>query len=150
MGDLIAEKAKQFAILKQKREDLEAQDKILGNLISGLGKELFELFVKQNVTSFRISGELFADGQDRIISPDVKYNGTIEDETAFFTMLRSTGSGSLIKETVHHKTLESWIKNLKTKNQPLPPETMLRVFQIDSAKVRRAPKTAPQGQNKEE
>jgi hypothetical protein len=59
-----------------------------------------------------------------------------------FQFLRANNEGSLIKETVHFKTLESWAKNRVTKNMPLPDESILKIWRQETAKVTRAPKSA--------
>jgi hypothetical protein len=54
--------------------------------------------------------------------------------------LRANNSASLIKETVHHKSLESFIEKQKEANLALPPPDVLTVFTIETASLRRAPK----------
>lgn len=132
--------AKNFALLKQRKEELEEQVKLLNKAMEEIGKNLFEDFSTQGLKNLRIEGQNFEDGQDRIISPDPKFKGTIKDEAQFFAFLREAGNGALIKESVHHTAVEKMIMEYKENNKALPPETVLQIFTVETVKVKRAPK----------
>ena len=140
------EKARRFAMLKALKEHHEGIISTINAEIEKLGGELFQAFADPNagVRTLRIDGSrIFSDGQDRIVTPELKYRPSIVEETLFFGYLRKGGEGTLIKETVHPKTLESWVKRRKKENVALPDETMLKVWTQETAKVTRAPKSAP-------
>ena len=147
MSDTLSEKAQAYAVLKEHKERFEHIVTLLNIELSKLGEELFNLFMENGVASFKIDGsEIFKDRQDRILSPDVKFKGTIADETALFNFLRAHGHGSLIKESVHAMTLEGWIKHQKEENAELPDESVLKIWSLSTTKIRRAPKSAkPKG-----
>jgi hypothetical protein len=137
------EMAKRFAMLKALKEHHESVISTLNEEMNKLGGDLFKAFA-DGAKALRIDGErLFPDKQDRIITPLLKYRPTIVDETTFFMWLRKGGEGALIKETIHPKTLESWVGKRKKANVALPDETMLKVWTQETAQVRRAPKGAP-------
>lgn len=56
-----------------------------------------------------------------------------DDEERFFAWLRERDDGDIIKETVHHKTLQSFIKEL-LENGENPPDFMV-VAKIPTAKL---------------
>jgi hypothetical protein len=59
----------------------------------------------------------------------------------FFDYLRANEFGTLIKEKVNPKTLESWVNGQKENNMPLPTEDILKIFTLETVSVRRAPKS---------
>jgi len=132
---------KKFAMLKELKEHHEHVISLINIELQQLGIKIYEEMTDSDTISFRITGQnLFKDNQDRIISPDPKLKPTVVDEAKLFDFLRKTGHSDLIKETVFYKTLESWITQQKKNNQELPDETILKVFMLKTAKVRRAPK----------
>lgn len=140
------ELARRFAMLKAQKEYHERIATIIETELQTIGEKLFAEFTDSGSKSFRIDGSsLFKDGQDRIIYPDMKYKGTIVNQAVFYDVLKKSGHGSLIKETIHHTSLEKWIAEVKEKNLPLPGEDILKVWRMETAKVRRAPKDAKEG-----
>jgi hypothetical protein len=136
----IDELSRKFALLKELREYHEHMAETLGSELSQLGPLLFKAFGDASSDQFRVSGELFKDGSPRIITPTLKYKPSVLKESELFSWLRSHDSGSIIRETVHHKTLESLIEKLKEENLELPPPDVLTVFTIETCSLRRAPK----------
>jgi hypothetical protein len=150
MGNTLTDLGTRFAMLKELRSHHEHMAEILGSELAKIGEELFKEFTNSKQASFRLNGAaVFKDGRDRIVSPTVKYKGTIVQPMPFFELLRSTGQGSLIKTGVHDKVLTSWITEQKQKNMPLPSETILKIFNIESATVTRAPSSAKSKATKE-
>ena len=150
MGNNLTELGTRFAMLKELRAHHEHMAELLGGELAKIGEDLFKEFADSKQASFRLNGaSVFKDNRDRIVSPTVKYKGTIVQPDAFFTLLRSTGQGSLIKTSVHEKVLTSWITEQKEKNMPLPSETILKVFNIESATVTRAPSSAKKQASRE-
>lgn len=132
--------SKRFALLKELREYHEKMAETLGSELAVLGPKLFQAFTDAHSDQMRISGDIFKDGSARIVSPIIKYKPSVLKEPEFFAWLRTENHESLIKETVHFKTLESFIEKQKEANQPLPPPDVLTVFTIETASLRRAPK----------
>jgi hypothetical protein len=139
----LSDVAQRFAILKAAKEQKEREVQLINTELSVLGAKLFELLADSGVATLRLDGKnLFVDKQDRILSPDTAYKTSIVDQPKFFGLLRTGDEGSLIKETIHPATLEKWIRGLVEMNKPFPDETVLKVWTVNGAKVRRAPKSA--------
>lgn len=142
-----AKKARQLALLKQAKEHHEAMTKKIGAEIQRIGNELYNEFIDDGVESYRLlasfNGEqLFMDGKDRLLRPEVKYKPSVPSEqlNAFHEWMRAEGFGDLIKESIHHATLTSWVDKRKQENKELPPEDLLKVFTLEGTKITRAPK----------
>lgn len=136
----LQEKCQRFGLLKELREWHEHNAKVLGSELEKLGADIFDECTDNNVSSMKISGAIFKDGQDRSVSPVTKFKPSVLNEASFFQWLRERNHGALIKETVHAKTLESFVKTQKENNQELPAPEVLTIFTVTSAKIIRAPK----------
>jgi hypothetical protein len=136
----LEETAKRIAVLRELREHHEKQAELLGSTIHELGEALFKQFMNSSTNQIRVSAECFKDGQERIITPDTKFKPTVLDQPGLLAWLNETGHGSLIKPTVHPKTLEAFINEQKEKNLSMPPEQILKVFTVETVNCRRAPK----------
>lgn len=134
----------QIALLKELKEHHENIVETLGRDIQKLSAEAYKGFTDANMESLVISSDLFKDGQSRIIRPDTKYATSVVQPAKFFGWLRSRNLGDIIKETIHPKTLESFVSKQKEDNQPLPAEDVLKVFTVETVSIRRAPKAAKQ------
>lgn len=137
-----AELARKFAILKAQKEYHERMVKIINTDLGTIGKLFYTVCADDDIDQLRVSGDLFTDTQARVVKPEIIYRPTVANITGFHAYLREKGFGSLIKENVHPKTLESWVKKQKTANSPLPSEELLKVFEQETAKVTRAKKKA--------
>lgn len=131
------ELATRMALLKALKEQHEAAAKKIGAEMQELGVKIFNQMMDAGEKSTIISGAIFADRKDRRIAPDLKYHGTIVQVPIFYAFLKETQQDSMIKPTVHAKTLESWIKKQKINKATLPPDTILRVWTQETAKVTR-------------
>lgn len=138
----IEQDARLLALLRERKEHHEAQAELCGSEIHKLSEKLFKQFMDASTDQVRIAAECFKDGQARIITPDTKFKPTVMDQEGLLGWLTETGHGSLIKRTVHPKTLESFVGEQKEKNLPMPPEQILKVFTIETVNCRRAPKKA--------
>ena len=140
--------SRKFAMLKALKEHHERILKVINTDMMAVGKELYESFADEEVSQLRVPGKFFTDQQERIVTPDLKFKGTIvkAKQTDFFAYLRANAFGALIKESVHHKTLETWIAKRKKDNAPLPSEDLLKIFTIETANVKRAPKRTEKGE----
>ena len=138
----LEDKCARFALLKELQEHHESMVKILGGELEKIGNELFTDFADSGkAESLRIVGSLFKDGAARIIKPVLKYKPSIVDQPLFFNWLIQHSHASLIKETVHPQTLISWTTKAIEERHELPDETMLKIFNVQTANVRRAPKS---------
>ena len=140
MSNEMIQKARQFALLKQRKEDLEATITSINKALEALGTQLFGDFTDSGMVNIRVEGAAFVDAKDRIIRPDMKFRASVKNEPVFFQYLRESGNASMIKETVHHATLEKFITLCKEQNKPLPDSEVLDVFTVETVKVTRAPK----------
>jgi hypothetical protein len=138
----IEEDSKRIAVLREVREYHEAQSELIGGEIHRLSEKLFKQFIDSNTDQVRISADCFKDGQARIITPDTKFKPTVLDQAGLFAWLTAAGHGSLIKPTVHAKTLEAFINEQKEKNLPVPSEQIMKIFTVETVNCRRAPKKA--------
>jgi len=138
---MIEDLCKKVALLKQMKEYHEAQADLAGSEISRISQLAYSEMALKGTDQIRVTGSMFKDGQARIITPDVKYKTSLLQPPVFFAYLRENNFGTLIKETVHPKTLESWVTGQKENNQPLPTEDILKIFTLETVSVRRAPKS---------
>jgi len=141
----LTEMSKQLAVMDYEKKMLTERAEMLGGMIQTLSAQLFNAFADEGCANVRVTGAgLFPDGEDRVISPVVRYKGHVpsEEKEAFFAWLRQHGSGGMIKEQVHDKSLSSWIEAQKREQKEMPPETMLKVAELESVTVRKAPKSA--------
>jgi hypothetical protein len=136
--DLLA-LCKRFAMLKAQKEAHEKSAEILGSALFELGQQVNDALLNAGVPSQPLDGKFFADGRGRIIRPEMKYKPSIKNEAMMFAWVRKEGLDVMIKETIHPKTLESFVKKQKEANKPLPPEEALAVFTVNTATVTRAP-----------
>lgn len=136
----MTEKSIRFALLKQRKEELEAMVGMIDKVLAEIGPAIFGDFADSGTASIRLEGKHFSDGQDRIVKPNPKFKGTIKNEAAFFEFLRKCGNGALIKSSVHHTALEKLITEYKAQNKELPPKEVLDIFTVETVKVTRAPK----------
>jgi hypothetical protein len=139
--------SRKMAMLKALKEHHERILKVINTDMMAVGKELYDTFIDEEVPEIRVPGKFFTDTQERIVKPDCKFKGTVvkAKQPEFFLYLRSHTFGALIKETVHPKTLEVWINKQKKANQPLPSEDLLKIFTIETASIKRAPKRTEKG-----
>lgn len=142
------DKARRVVMLKLLKKHYEDIAERLGGEVNKLSTELYEEFNDDDVESIRISpirdGKLiFSDNRERIVTPDLKYKSTIQDQAKLFQWLRAKKCGELIKESVHPSTLEAFITDLKEKNKEVPPVTALTIYDFKTVKVTmaQAPKT---------
>lgn len=151
MSNTLSEVATRLAVLKALKEHKTREIELLNKEMDTLGAKLFELFGDAGLANVRIVGaDIFTDKQDRIVTPDSSYKVSVVNPIAFFELLRAEGNGSLIKEQVHHTASEKWVKAKKEGNLPLPDESVLKVWTVESASVRRAPKRAQSGATSDE
>jgi len=143
MSDSLQAAAARFALLKQLKEHHEAMVKTLNGEIEKQGQELYKLFTDGDaeISGLRVAGTLFKDGKARLITPTVVLNPsvTVEKKPVFFAWLRANGYAELIKEDVHFQTLKSWVAQMKDNNKPLPDKSILGIYTIETASVKRAP-----------
>jgi hypothetical protein len=146
------DKARRVAMLKELKSHYEVIAEKIGSEINKLGVELYEQFADDELKSMRIGPEhdgriIFNDHRERIIKPELKYKPTVKDQVKFFSWLRKEKYGEIIKESVHPKTLESFVTERKTQNLALPPVDTLTIYDFKTVKVSLAPQTkaSPKG-----
>jgi len=145
--------AKRLAVLKNLKSQLTERAEALGGQIQQLSGTLYEALADENLSKIQVAARdadgtlVFADGQDRIITPEILYKGHIpvDSRADCYAWLRENGAGAIIKETIHDKSLSSWIQTRKEKKEPLPAEALLKVTELESVTVRKAPKGAERG-----
>jgi hypothetical protein len=143
MGNVLSEIGLRYAMLKELKEHHETCAKAIGSELAMLGVTLFQEFASNDAAEYRLIGErAFTDHRDRIIRPIVKYKGTVVQQPIFYELLKSTGQQSLIKTAVAAGTLNKWIEEHKKKNKPLPDDKILKVWNVETIKVTRAPRSA--------
>lgn len=142
--------ARQFAVMVEKKEQLNVQLKLLNQMITAHGQKLYDEFLDSGLKSIRVEGtvngkKVFLDGKDRIISPDVitRPNITAKTSDDFLAWMEANGFASLIKRTIPPPTLKKWVNDRQVANLPLPPENLMTVFNEETAKITRAPSAKP-------
>lgn len=138
----LEENCSRLARLKELAEYHDNMSQLIGSEVAKLSQIIYNQCADSSTDQIRVSGTVFKDGQARIIAPVLKYRPSVHSQPELFTWLRATNNAEMIKETVHHATLESFVTAQKEANAPLPPEAILSVFTVETAKVRRAPKKA--------
>jgi len=136
----VTELAAKLAVLREMKAYHEGLAKRFGSEIAIVGEAVFERFMESNTANLRLSGSLFADTRARIVTPDLLYRPAVKNVAALFQWCRATMHSHFIKETIHPKTLETFVNQSKKANLPLPDESILAVFNVKTAKVRRASK----------
>ena len=148
MPKSLSRSSRQFALLLQLKEHHKKQATDIGKILENLGRELFEMFSEDGATSFHLAAfvtgqdkPIFTDGKDRILTPETKLkpNVTVENHARFLMWMRRAGFDDLIKQTIHPTTLASWCTKRQEQNLELPPEELLKIFTIETAKIKRAP-----------
>ena len=137
----LQELARKFAVLKELEELHEKAAKTIGSELAKLGEELFSSFANEGTNKIELVPGIFQDHQGRVVKPELKYKPTVLDELLLFSWLRNNNAGQLIKETVHYKTLESFLTSQKENNLAIPGENIIKIFTLETANVRRVPKS---------
>lgn len=138
----VPQQAQRLAVLKETKEYYEALADAISGEIAILSGVFYTSAMESNTPSIRVGGALFTDQRERIISPDTDYRPTVKDQVEMFKWLRERDLGGFIKETIHPATLASFVSKQKDANAELPPEKVLAVFTVETAKVQRAPTRA--------
>ena len=137
----LQDKAAHFARLKELQERHLKAAEVLGSAMDQIGQELFADFADSGTAeSLRITGAIFMDGQARTVKPIMKYKPSVIVKPLFFEWMTAHGHGALIKEDIHHKSLEGWVTKEIEANAEMPGEDLLKVFKVTTASVRRLPK----------
>lgn len=119
--------------LKDAKAELEAQEKDINIEITSIEQGVFpemmdaadlDRFSEQGIGSAKLGVKVFA-------------NVLVDNTEAFHAWLRDKGQGSLIKETVHHKTLEALCRELYASGEEYP-EDIIRITAIPAVTFRRS------------
>lgn len=140
MSSSLQEDAANLAILKELKSHHENIVKTINSEIIALGQRIWTQSLEDHVDQLRVSGDLFKDFTPRIVTPCIEYKPSVAagQRPALILWLKEHKYESLVQETVHPKTLESFVKEQKDKNLPLPDTTILNIYTIETAKVTRA------------
>lgn len=130
----IAKKAKRLAVLSALKKHYEATTDRIGNEINKLMVEVYDEMTDGNIKEFKVGSDGFKDGLERKLKPDLSPRPNVKDKDKFYAWLRSNGASDLIRDSVHHASLETWIKKRKAANKEMPPEDLVKIF--DQKRVR--------------
>ncbi len=104
------EVAKQYAELKDKKDQLEADVKKVNAEIETVQLDLVSLMVELSLQNFKLDdGRLFS----LVIEPFPR----IKNQDEFYQWLEENNEEYIIKHTIHNKTLRSWYKQFKEKKE---------------------------------
>ncbi len=104
------EVAKQYAELKDKKDQLEADVKKVNAEIETVQLDLVNLMVELSLQNFKLDdGRLFS----LVIEPFPR----IKNQDEFYQWLEENNEEYIIKRTIHNKTLRSWYKQFKEKKE---------------------------------
>lgn len=122
---------------REKLRKLKEEERILRAKLEAEKAELAEMMTEEEVNNFRRGDRQFI--LTRNLHAGVR--GGRQDD--FFEWLRKNDLGDLIRETVHVKTLESWVKSYRdeeTSELDLPDELrdLLNIFEKPDISVRKA------------
>ena len=100
--------AKQFAELKDKKDEFEAEVKKVNTEIETVQLDLVNSMIEQSLQNFKLDdGRLFS----LVIEPFPK----VINQDNFYQWLEENNEDYIIKRTIHNKTLRSWFKTTKEK-----------------------------------
>lgn len=141
------ELAKKAALLTQMKQLHTAKAEMCGAVLAHVSLVANRKITKDNLVNVRLIGSTFADGKERIVTPDISYKPSVTNSEKLHEWLRAQPSVEpgktlgdvMIKESVHYSTLEAYINKQKEANQPVPPPDIVNIFTVESVSVRRAP-----------
>lgn len=121
-------------LTKQKRE-LEAQLKMVTELVNDVGYQLTEQFSAEGVQSIRTDEGLV------FLKRDI-YASIPEDKEAAYAAFKSAGLGDMVKEGINGNTLSAWVRELETEpgEFDLPEAVMqhIRISEVYKTQMRRS------------
>ncbi len=104
------ELGKQFAELKDKKDQLKAETEKLNAEIETVQLDLANLMIEQSLQNFKLDdGRLFS----LVIEPFPR----VINQDNFYQYLEENNEDYIIKRTIHNKTLRSWYKQEKEKQE---------------------------------
>lgn len=110
--------------LKQQKEEIEQESSKIGKEILRVQGILIEEMHDQNVEAVQVGNITFS------INPKIKVK-TI-DPAALFKWIGDTGNEDVVKQTIHHKTLERIVKQFADEAGEFPPGVEVDYFEVIS------------------
>jgi len=140
------QKAVDYARLKELKEAHETKAKSIGRMLDAMGKDICAMFLEDGLKNIRVSAvnerqePLFHDGKDRILAPKIETKASVTQARLdeFHTWMRNNGFGDLIRESIHHQTLNKWVETRQKNGDSLPPDGMIHLFTVQGVKLTRA------------
>ena len=124
--------AKQYAELKDKKDQLKAETEKVNAEIETVQLDLVNMMVELSLQNFKLDdGRLFS----LVIEPFPR----IINQDSFYQWLEENNEDYIIKRTIHNKTLRSWYKQQTEKQEEEFTENMkgkLEIFEKTQVRVK--------------
>jgi hypothetical protein len=141
---------RKIAVMKLIKAEYEAKVTAINAQLPVLCQKAHELFMAEGTKSITLEPTMiidgkevtvFKDGRGRIVKPSLNPKPAIKDENkaTVYQWFKDNGQGSIVKETVHHASLVSWVKAQREANKPIP--ELITVFDIEDITITKAAKT---------
>lgn len=100
---------------RKRKEDLEDELKACNKELEAVSVALGTHLDAHGVQNFKLAGvgTFYVKNVARISTPE-------HSQPALCAWMKANGHGGLVKEAVHHKTLESWVAEQRELQQPMP------------------------------
>jgi hypothetical protein len=131
VSDMIGQKAGQLRTL---RDEIEALEATLSQKKESK-KQLEEREIPELMERAEIEKITFQGIGTIYLKTEPKASVLKENEPVFFQWLKDNGHGDIVKETVHHRTLSSWAKEVLEQGLPVP--EIVQVFHQTKAVLRK-------------
>ena len=127
--------AERLKDLKTQKKNLEADLKDINGELAVVEADLAEVMASDEVQNFTRDGNMF------YLSNKLYASTKAGQQEALSDWLKENGHGAIVKETVHHQTLNAFVKELLSDDElPEELEDMVNVFEKVTVGVRKAPK----------
>ena len=100
--------AREFAILKRRKEEIAAEEKSINGQIKPLQLQIMDLMIQEGNSQFRLEGV-------GLVYISILKVPKITSKEEFFKWLEDNDEAYIIQRTIHHKTLKTWFKGIDEK-----------------------------------
>lgn len=135
MDNMMLEAADKLKALRDRKEELENELKLINADIDDADWFLSELMAQSETQNFTHAGTMFC------LTTKVRANAKAGLRNELFAALRANGAGDMVVETVNANTLSSFVKEAMAENNDQLPawlEPVVTVFEKTTVGVRKA------------
>ena len=135
IDNMMLEAADKLKALRDRKEELENELKLINADIDDADWFLSELMAQSETQNFTHAGTMFC------LTTKVRANAKAGLRNELFAALRANGAGDMVVETVNANTLSSFVKEAMAENNDQLPawlEPVVTVFEKTTVGVRKA------------